>query len=152
MNSIVVCQMWGHVTEMTWLPVLSGNYIWCSWETLWAGPQLGFWCCCLLPASPGAGTARTWAVPLAQCCIWIPGWMLRNDYSSGNLMATHCQVKYTDQLCLGFTISKYAYSLVRPFSQLSSSREQENKCQCIIPISHLCIINSFWVAHCLKTQ
>lgn len=58
---------------MTWLPVLSGNYIWHLWETLWAGPQPRFWCCCLLPASPGADVACTWGVPLAQCCIWSPG-------------------------------------------------------------------------------
>lgn len=65
--------MWGHKTETTWLPVLSGNYIWRSWETPWAGFQPGFWCCCLLLASPGAGAACTWAFPLGQCCIWIPG-------------------------------------------------------------------------------
>lgn len=80
--------MWGHLTETTWLPVLSRNYIWCSWETLWAGPQPVFWCCCLLPASPGADVAYIWAVPSAQCCMWIPGldaeeWL--------QLRQSHCQ-------------------------------------------------------------
>lgn len=154
MNHTVVCEMWEHITETIWLPVLSGNYIWHLGETTWAGPQPGVWCCCLPPASPG----QMLRVP--ERFLWLSaafeslGWELRNDYSSGHLTASQRRSRPSElqgSVILEFPISKYAYSLVRPFSQLSSNREQENKCQCIMPISYLCI-NSFWISRCLKTQ
>jgi len=65
-----------------------GNYICWSWESLWAGPQPGFWCCCLLPASPAADAACTRAAPVAQCCIWIP-WLDAEEWLQ--LRQSHCQ-------------------------------------------------------------
>lgn len=130
MDHTVVCEMWGHMTETTWPAVLSGSYIWHSRETLWAGPHSqGF------DAAASSQPALGQMLHVPERFLWLSTvfeslagcWRMTTAQTiSLPATVTHCQMKCTDQLYSGFSASKHAYSLVRPFSQLSSNTEQEN--------------------------